>query len=118
MEASVAQRIDGLIVDGKALLAELQRLVASRRPSKTGISVLTKFVVPSGYKRLSGHFGILCLDSSFVAQNHQLGEQEVGWGKRVIDFLGTVRTLSSGGDAPAPLDSFKSSSVRLDTNYG
>ena len=96
MDASIAQRIEELISRGTIIRTELQRLTANRRPSKTGVGILAKFVVPSGYKRISGQLGNVWLDSSFTSQLLRLNEVERDWGQHVLDFLGTVRTLSLG----------------------
>ena len=97
MDTSIARTIDGLIASAESIRAQLRSLMGGRRSSQTGVRVLAKFVIPAGYKRLSGRVGNLWLDSSFTAQVEKLAQSERAWALQVLDFLGTVKTLSSGG---------------------
>src|SRR2546428_14098652 len=103
MDTSIARTIDGLIARAESIRAQLRSLMGGRRSSQTGVGVLAKFVIPAGYKRLSGRVGNLWVHSSFTAQGEKLAQSERAWALQVLDFLGPGKTLSSVGQRiPAP----------------
>ena len=97
MEPNIVAGVDALIGEAKDLRSELDRVRASRHPSKAGVGVFAKFVVPSGYKRLAREVGSLWLDSSYQNQMKRLERVGEPWRQRVAVVLGTSRTLPSEG---------------------
>jgi len=97
LDPSIASRIDTLVAEAEAILAELSRVKSSRKPSKAGVGLFAKFVVPPGYKRLARQVGSLWLNSSYQAQLKRLEGIGDAWRQRVLAFLGTVRAMPSSG---------------------
>ena len=95
LDTTILASIETLIAESKAIQTELDRVKASRRPSKAGVGVFAAFVVPSGYKRLARQVGSLWLDSSYESQLKRLEGVGEAWRERVHGFLGTVRVSPS-----------------------
>jgi len=84
LDTTILASIETLIAESKAIQTELDRVKASRRPSKAGVGVFATFVVPSGYKRLARQVGSLWLDSSYESQLKRLEGVGEAWRVRVL----------------------------------
>jgi len=90
LDPNIASRIDTLVAEAEAILAELSRVKSSQKPSKAGVGLFATLVVPPGYKRLARSVGSLYLDSSYRAHMARLEGIQKEWEQRVLTFLGSV----------------------------
>ena len=97
MVSEIENKLDSLATEGHSILSEIKRVHASKGPHRVGAKVLSKLLVPTGYKRMARQIGVAWLDSSREAQLERLEGVYSEWFQRSKKFLQTIAVKPDNG---------------------
>ena len=90
MVTEIEKKLDSLTSEGYSILSEVNRVQRSKGPHRVGAKVLSKLLVPTGYKRMANEIGVAWLDSSREAQLERLDGVYNEWLVRSKNFLKSI----------------------------
>lgn len=99
MVTVIEKKLDSLTSEGYSILSEVNRVQRSKGPHRVGAKVLSKLLVPSGYKRMVREIGVAWLDSSREAQLERLKGVYDEWFLRSKSFLKSIEVKPDNGKA-------------------